>query len=301
MGSMDRHAIRRILVPVDFSEASRVGARLAFSFAQKVGALLDFVYVVGPPGLPEWGYTHLSNREVNEREKARQRFPAFLTALQIPEALVSSYEALSGGVVETVVARAESRGSDLIVAASHGAPLFPVAAVGAVTEGLARQSPCPLLSVHYDAQAHAVPELVAFQPKKILVPTDFSEASAVAFPYASAMARAFEASLTLLFVAPESAPWEAEGVEDPADWAVQEAKRRLPEFRAATLSSHTPTEAVALRGHPAAEIVDYADARGFDLTVMATHGHRGFQRLLLGSVAEKVIRHTKTPTLLVRQ
>ena len=301
MGVIDSNEICRILVPVDFSEASRVGTRLALSFAERVGALLDFVYVVGPPGLPEWGYAYLSAREAKAREQARLRFPAFLTSLQVPEAYVTSYEAISGGVVETVVARAQELQSDAIVAISHGAPFFPIAAVGAVTEGLARQSPCPLLSFHYDSQAHDVPELVQFAPKKILVPTDFSETSATAFPYAAAIARSFHASLTTLYVAPENAPWEAEGSGDPITWAVDEAKKRLPQVRTTALSSHTPSEAVALRGNPAAEIVDYADARGFDLMVMTTHGHRGFQRLLLGSVAEKVIRHTKTPTFIVRR
>jgi nucleotide-binding universal stress UspA family protein len=141
--------------------------------------------------------------------------------------------------------------------------------------------------------------------KSILVPTDFSDASAGPMKYALALAEAFGARLHILHVLDNAlAAWEAEGlIEPPADYfrTIEESARKrmsqvLTESQKAAFKVH-----IELRtGSPYAEIVQYADEQHIDLIVMGTHGRGGVAHMLLGSVAEKVVRKAPCPVLTVR-
>jgi universal stress protein A len=140
--------------------------------------------------------------------------------------------------------------------------------------------------------------------KTILVPTDFSPASARALEYAQLVAARFSASLHLLHVAEDPVAAvgpEAYVVDLPAlrEQVVQDAERRLTQV-AAPLSGVTVTTEVLI-GSPARTIAKIAADRGADLIVMGTHGRGGLAHLLLGSVAERVIRMAPCPVLTVRE
>jgi nucleotide-binding universal stress UspA family protein len=158
----------------------------------------------------------------------------------------------------------------------------------------------------------------------ILVPTDFSPAAHRALEYAVAEATQHQAKLTLLHVlqhhpttavyyvkdAPQSGTGYAEfGEKLPAfpTYPPQTVRHDYHEEALVHLHDLKPAsytgawEAQVTVGDPAAEIVALADTLGVDLIVMATHGRTGLPHLLLGSVAEKVVRHAPCPVLLVRQ
>ena len=131
--------------------------------------------------------------------------------------------------------------------------------------------------------------------KKILYPTDFSSYSNQAYFHAVALAENHGASLTVLFVhTPGTA---AEGPRDPAEsrryWQSQ-----LEQIR--PLNSSIPVQHIFLEGDPATEIVRYTRDAGMDLIVMGTHGRTGLDRLLLGSVAEKVMRDAPCSVMVVK-
>jgi len=133
----------------------------------------------------------------------------------------------------------------------------------------------------------------------ILVPTDFSQPSDAALHYATDMARTFGAQLYLLHVPGKTG--ENLELNFPVGRFETAARERLD-----TLLSPSDVERLrpeyALRiGTPAEEIVRYADARDIDLIVMGTHGRSGVAHLLLGSVAEQVVRAAPCPVLLIRQ
>lgn len=147
-------------------------------------------------------------------------------------------------------------------------------------------------------------EAVMIRLKTILVPTDFSECSDAAIRYGAALAEAFGASLQLLSVVhdPYSRPWAAEGFAAPiadlmADWEA-EARRRLAECIPPGAESRTTL--VTAVGAPQAEIVRYAAEHDVDLIVLGTHGRGPIGHLLLGSVAERVVRSAPCPVLTVR-
>jgi nucleotide-binding universal stress UspA family protein len=140
--------------------------------------------------------------------------------------------------------------------------------------------------------------------KKILVPTDFSECSEAALRYGRALAAAFGATLHLLHVVqdPYTQPWSAEAFPAPLgdlleQWQAQ-ARARLVELvpdaeRASTM--------VAVQvGSPFFEVIRYAQEQGIDLIVLGTHGRGPLGHVLLGSVAERVVRKAPCPVLTVR-
>ena len=136
--------------------------------------------------------------------------------------------------------------------------------------------------------------------KRILVPTDFSPASRAALRYGIALARAFDAKLSLLNV-PEH-PGEAAEAEYPI--GIYETMKNAANERLGGLL--TKEEAREFRpdyamriGNPANEIVRFADEREIDLIVMGTHGREGVARVLIGSVAETVVRRANCPVLTV--
>lgn len=134
--------------------------------------------------------------------------------------------------------------------------------------------------------------------KSILVPTDFSETSDAALKYGIGLTQALGAQLFLLHVPGET------GVNFEADFPIGQFENVARE-RLETLVS--PQEAKQLRpeyamrmGAPADEIIRYADDRDIDLIVMGTHGRSGVAHMLMGSVAEKVVRAAPCPVLTVR-
>jgi len=135
--------------------------------------------------------------------------------------------------------------------------------------------------------------------KHVLVPTDFGRASEAALTYGRTLARTFGADLHLLHVMDNTFFRPMAG--DPL--AVKAATYKLLHDKL------TATDCADLRGRAVVEvsddphdvIVEYAKAYGIDLIVMGTHGRQGAAHVLMGSVAERVVRSAPCPVLTVRQ
>jgi len=141
--------------------------------------------------------------------------------------------------------------------------------------------------------------------KTILIASDFSEPSKAAVCCARELARKFEAAVHLIHVVadPGAQPWAAEAFSMPLSEMIpewQEEARRdlllsLPPEERAGVTIATPV------GSPYAEIIQYATDHRVDLIVMGTHGRGALQHLILGSVAERVVRRAPCAVLTVRQ
>ena len=140
--------------------------------------------------------------------------------------------------------------------------------------------------------------------RTILVPTDFSDCSTAALDYGRHLADAFGASLHVLHVVqdPYTQPWAAEAFPAPlGDLLVQwedQARARIVE--ALPPEERGRTTVVTQIGSPFFEIVRYAQEQKVDLIVLGTHGRGPIGHMLLGSVAEKVVRKAPCPVLTVR-
>ncbi|MBF0288154.1 MAG: universal stress protein [SAR324 cluster bacterium] len=146
-----------------------------------------------------------------------------------------------------------------------------------------------------------------FQLKRILVPADGSETSKRALQYAIELARSFNASMTLLmvvddqhldFLGPASYPENLNEIIEKR--MMDQAKATLKEFLPSSSDSSISTETVILRGYPVTEIIEYAKTHEIDMIVMGTHGRTGVTHVVIGSIAEKVVRMAPCPVLTVK-
>jgi nucleotide-binding universal stress UspA family protein len=140
-------------------------------------------------------------------------------------------------------------------------------------------------------------------PQTILVPLDFSKPADKALEYAKAFARQFGAKIVLIHVLePMVLPAELGYgfVPPPEDALPVEALREKLASVAAGLGSDLNCVSEVRIGRPWNEVVAAASDFRADLLVVATHGRTGFQHALLGSVAEKIVRHAACPVLVVR-
>jgi len=144
--------------------------------------------------------------------------------------------------------------------------------------------------------------------RKILSPVYFDETSPVALQYARYFARQGGGTVYLLHVVPTDElhllrkvyrPEEGGGADTA--WAQQIAQEKLQELAQAHLAGVQYETVIRLSGDPATGILEAEKEFGVDLVVMATHGRTGIAHLILGSVAEKVVRESRCPILTTRQ
>lgn len=142
-----------------------------------------------------------------------------------------------------------------------------------------------------------------FRPTTILHPTDFSSNSTHALQIAADLAKTYTAKLLIVHVAetlgPENVTFGEVGTQlEPEGY--QSRLRNDLEKSAPTSDLSIPVERLIAEGNPADEIVRIAKQHGCGLIVMGTHGRTGMSRLLMGSIAEQVMRHADCPVLTVR-
>lgn len=139
--------------------------------------------------------------------------------------------------------------------------------------------------------------------ERILVPTDGSEEVEQAISYAIDLAAEQGATIHTVYVIntatygslPMETSWE--GITDMFEGEGERAIGRVEEL---ATEAGVPVEGALLEGTPSREIVRYAEKRDCDLIVIGTHGRGGIDRLLLGSVAERVVRTSPIPVLSIQ-
>jgi len=141
--------------------------------------------------------------------------------------------------------------------------------------------------------------------KKLLVPTDFSAPSNAAVQIAAELSRRYEASMTIINVYEPTTYMVPDGFQF---YTQAQLESILAEFAKALIGAKREAESAGalnvttqqLEGIPSAQIVEFARIGDYDLIVMGTHGRKGFEHALIGSVAEKVVRSAPCPVLSVR-
>ena len=144
--------------------------------------------------------------------------------------------------------------------------------------------------------------------RRILVPLDFSPASDRALGYARALSEEFGAPLYLLHVIEDrlmTGPWPAEvylgELPKLREDLVKEAERRMLATLESLAAEGIQATGEVLIGGPSHVIIEQANTVNADLIVMGTHGRTGITHLLIGSVAERVIRHAPCPVFVIRE
>jgi nucleotide-binding universal stress UspA family protein len=259
------------------------------------------------------GYADVPWAEADETAELKY-LEAISAELESGAHVTSTHAVLRGAPAETIVRRARAIGADLIVMTSHGRTGFSRAWLGSVADAVMRESAIPVLIVRAEKGPGTVDRrAMARGIKRVFVPLDGSALSTEILLAAADLARAAHASITLLRVVPivpivmayeptmpvTSLPFV---IDEVATTQIQE--RAIAELDVAARRLHDETglavdSRVIVAENAAAEIVAQTAAREADVVAMSTHG-RGASRLLLGSVADKVLRSSRVPVLLYR-
>ena len=143
--------------------------------------------------------------------------------------------------------------------------------------------------------------------KHILVPTDGSELSARAVDQGTRLAAVLAARISFIHVLPSfhALSFEAEALELSRNEHLQAYTRKSEQIlekacTAARAGNVECSSAFTVHDHPYEAIINAAEAKGCDLVLMASHGRRGLQGLLLGSETHKVLTHSRIPVLVIR-
>jgi nucleotide-binding universal stress UspA family protein len=143
------------------------------------------------------------------------------------------------------------------------------------------------------------------QVKKILFPTDFSEGSEVAAPYALDLAKHYGARLYLLHVVYDitrNAAWYASQINADELYREMEgnASEELTRWHEKFFPGYENLEEDVVLGAPYEDILRFASDNEVDLIVMSSHSRKGLDRVLFGSTVSKVVKHAHCPVLTVR-
>jgi len=275
-------SFKKILCPVDFSDSSKQAFSFAKRLAEAFNAKLHVLHVTPKPPeyyaylVPEYG-VYAPRME----EGIEERMNSFL------EDWKGAYQKFVrvGTPYKNVLRMAEHDKYDLIVMGAKGvSPLAPML-VGGTAERVVRGARCPVITVREKPDATI---------DRVLFCTDLSEDSLKAGPYATTIAEKFGATLYLLHVIELGEPHN-EAMYHKLEEQLLKKLKVTGKAKALTVKKMVRRNLEA-----GMEISNFAREEKIDLVVMTTHGRGGLSRLLLGSVAEKVIRFAPCPVMTVR-
>lgn len=290
---------RRILVPVDFSDPSRKALKTAVALAQRFSSRLAVAHVTRRNRPDSHIVAEQLGMTFDTRRAGRAELMEFIER-EVPGDLQPTRLVVDGVPFDEIAKAAKAWEADLIIIATHGYTGLKHVLLGSTTERVVRHAPCPVLVVR-GREKRGIK--AAFSPDKvrsILVPVDFSKPSLDVLPHALALARKYEARLTLLHViAPLHPDLLIDTTQSQRDARVA-AHERLGKLADATKKAWPRTGRELRTGAPVTTITALAQRTNADLIVMGTHGRTGLKRRFIGSVAERVVRHAPCSVLVVR-
>ena len=300
--------IRSILVPLDGSEFSEQALPTAGAIARREGAVLRLVSVHVPAAILPFGGSMPIEAEAERRARDRAEARLSRIARWISEdyGVPVTHEVLDGPVVETIDRYARETGVDLITMTTHGRGGLQRAWLGSVADGLVRRTRLPVLLIRPRNRTSPRMRLAAF--RRVLLPLDGSALAEAVITPAIAVAGPTNAEFVLLRIVPPLGTSQAWVGEYAAFVHSSDLVQRMEEAGAYL---HRVAEAMRREGldvdtrvvphsQAAIAILDEAERVRADLIAMATHGRGGVTRMVIGSVADSVLRRTPAPLLLIR-
>jgi nucleotide-binding universal stress UspA family protein len=296
---------RSLLVPLDRTSLAEQALPLAAGLARRVGARLDLVEVHANYALEDphagWApFDHRRDAQLKQQEatylEATATWLGSLSPVSVRTAVVPGSSVLAEFVADHILERARACGTDLIVLATHARGLLGRLGFGSVADELVRRAGVPVLVLPPREKAPAViPEPVL---EDVLVPLDGSPLAEQVLGPAVELARLLEARCSLLrAVGPHSSNGRGAGGLTEAAQAEGYLNGVAARLRGPGLRVRTR---LLVARHPAEAILEEAAAQTGSLIALATHGRGGLNRLLMGSVATRLVRAAAAPLLVYR-
>lgn len=299
----------RILAPLDGSSLGEQALPYVRLLGQSLSVPIDLLRVVDPSFSYMADFAHGTHPERSDSRMVSnaQDYLDGVAATLRAEGLTAS------GIVSTVygespaseiVSQAEQEPATLIAMSTHGRSGLVRWALGSVTDKVLRATSNPLLIVRARNQEGSPTEP---NIKSILVPLDGSSLSEQVLAYVKPLAEALELNVILVRVIPSTleycgymeypaAEYDNFSISLHAD-AMDYLQRLANELRQQGVPK---VEERLLSGDPASSIVDLIEKNPDRLVAMTTHGRSGLGRMMLGSVADRVVRHSIAPVLVIR-
>ena len=302
---------KRILVPLDGSTRAEQALPVAARLARASHSSIILMRVANFPMDYGGGYTQapLLTEQVIETEL--DNLDDYLREVATSETLAGmsiKTEAMFGQPLQDILSVVESRRVDLIVICSHGRTGLQRWALGSVAQALAHQSPVPLLVLREGGQVAAISSGERTHPICGLVALDGSPfAETALIPAANLVAGLAAPNEGILHVAHVITHIGDEAQQNAKTYISGVTEQLQQKLKGLNLSI---TWSLLRDKDIAGTIVDTAEhggvktateqIRGCDLLAMSTHGRGGLERLMMGSVTERVLHSTKLPMLIVR-
>ena len=300
-------SIQNIVVPIDFSKMSVQAIQIARQLARRFGASIHLAHVrhlnyatdfvaPAPPIVP---FSFMTYEQVGE-QTALKELKKVASECGVSSA---TCDVLSGAPPFDEICRlAQTVPADLVVMPTHGRTGLKHVFLGSTAERIVQHSSCPVLVTRGSAlQANNGSR---FRIKTVLVPVDFSNCSREGLRYAIAFANEFGAKIILLHATYLGYIYSAEGTALYDIPGLQKAARKTAERKMRELVRSVNFGAVKFEtaftdGSPVIDICAFAKDHDVDLIITSTHGFTGFTHVLIGSVAEQVVRHAPCSVLVV--
>lgn len=294
---------RAVMLPLDGSPFSEQALPLATTLAQRCGAQLRVVHVHEPHTEPDWDEITPFRFEGVERSERQWNGDAIRLEQQyLAGHVAADCKVIEGSVLPTLEEEIADSDPDLIVMATHGRGGISRAWLGSVADNLVRHIHKPILLIRAREDSEENFEL---RTDNVLVTLDGSALAESVLEHALTISEPSKTKITLLRVVPpayvatefnalvQSDARLRERVE-AAHGYLNEVATRL------SVAGYLVDTEVVVSAFAAGAILDYAEQNHTDIICMATHGRSGMKRLLLGSVADKVLRGANGPVLLYR-
>ncbi|PSQ82288.1 MAG: universal stress protein [Bacteroidetes bacterium QS_1_63_11] len=289
-------SIRRILWPTDFSSGAERAFPYAVALASWHEAELHVLSVREPEAVDADGsQSHPLSQDALTRLLMDDGEPP--QHVDLDTLSVVQEQRKGDSAPETIVSYADEHDMDLVVAGTHGRRGLRRLLIGSVAEEVLRTAPCPVLTVRDEDDSTP-----AWVVRNILVPIDFSDASLNALRHAKQLALTHGAQITLLHAVEEVVYPSAYGIEPanlPGPQVIGRVEANLADL-ARTEIGYEHVMVQANLGYAPSTILDYTQEHEVDLITIATHGRSGLERMLLGSVTERVVRRAPAPAFVVK-
>jgi len=295
--------IEKILFPYDLSESATKVIPYVLSVAGAYNSEIWLLHVVDD--LQRWGEIYVPHPSMDafqgEASKAAEKAMDKICDEQLQDCSKLQRRVVSGDPATEILKTIEAEDIDLVIMGTHGRKGLEHAIFGSVAENVVKKSPVPVMTVKPSKSKEGG---TRYPFRKVLFPVDFSECSERVFPEALEMAKRFDARLHMLFVARDISYLTTVNVSrDLLNNTVAEVARageeKMEGLLEEQLRDFSDYESKVVIGNPAEEILKYASEQGIDLIIMGTHGRKGLERTLMGSVADYVMKNASVPVMTV--
>ena len=287
---------KKIICAIDFSTFTNTILSYSSALCKKYHATPLLVHVtIDLNALLEHNETTLdmeSLQKLNTRY-AHERLEELAQRMAVKSEILIS----QGKPAEEISRLALEQEADMVITNTYGRSGFKRLLIGSVTEKLLKTLHCPLLALHspeHDVESQTDPEM---KLKKILVGCDFSPDSKLAFDYGLNLAQEFQAELYLAHVIkPSFSKTALQESKELRDRLEGQLNGMVPESCREWCNAQT----AVLDGEPYLALIKYAKEQDIDLIVLGIRGHTLWEKLLVGSTTDRLIRQASFPVLAVR-